>query len=551
MKKIILALFLVAIATISLQAEKIAIIPSFNEVKLKLDGIPNESFWKKVSPITSFQCYGKKDVKAAAETCVRICLDKKNLYMAIICDEPKEVSIGTKQSTSPWAADNIEIFFGSIEGRDWFRQVVLALNGSNYYECIKKEDVRHAIKINKNSWSAELVISRDKLGTITNDTLLFNMFRNRYGKEMQTISNLRWALEMEKYMTLKIKTPAKTVLYGPWNTQVTTSSAVICWESVGKCMTSLSFREKGHKIKTNVFADVYGNVADRSQKLHNVKLLNLKPGTQYEYFINEDTYGEFTTLDSRNADFSFTTITDTHGRSWQIAELLQKQYTKESDIFFHLGDTVSGIIGRGSFYDVCLSPISQYWQKPFYIVRGNHESRGNAPKVFMDMVYPNGKAYFSFLHKGVYFVILDIADEFNCDKEFFEKQQNWLLKITESSEFKNAKFRVLLSHYPLYLKKSPMLHKLFDSLPIATQKSFDLALAGHSHNDMKILPNSNKIISNNNKLNETSPSKKMPFLRLVLFNGNINVQKNKNKLTVIIYDTNGQVLDTMIIQAKK
>lgn len=552
MKKIIYSLILLVLVALSLQGEKIAIVPIFTKVAFKLDGIPNESFWKKVSPIDSFISYGKKDVKALAATRVQLCLDNKNLYIAVECNEPKKIVTNTAKNTSPWSADNIEIFIGSLEQFDWISQIVLSLNGNNYFEGIKKEDVHYAVKVNKNSWTSELVIPLNKLGKITNNTLLFNMFRSRYGKEMQSISNLRWAYEMDKYLKLKLQPQVESILYGPWSTQITQSSAVICWESIGKCQTTLSYREKGKNKITTIYADIYGNIADSSQKLHNVKLHNLKPGTTYEYFINDEFQGSFNTLTPSNNNFSFTTISDTHSRSWEIENLLQKPYAKKSDLFFHLGDVVSGIIGKHSFYKACISPIIKHWQKPFYIVRGNHEIRGNAPKVFMDMLYSNGQTYFSFLHKGVFFLILDAGDDtFNCQNLFFIDQLNYIRKVTSSSEFNNAQFRVLLTHYPLYVNKTPVLNQLFDLLPPSTKNAFDLSLSGHLHCSIKLLPNSNKIISNHPKFKDKKPLKVMPFIRLGLVNGNINVQKKNNTLTVKTYDITGKVLDNFVIKQKE
>ena len=552
MEKLFFSLLLAFFAVVPLYAEKIYAVPVLEKVAVKLDGVPDESFWQDVPVIDDFRCYGKKESKAAAATSVRICLDHSKLYISLICDEPEKVFTGTPGTGSAWSADCAEIFLGSLDGRDWFRQIVFGLNGAEYYECIRAQDVRKAVRINERSWSAELIIPREKLGNIIDNEIRFNMFRSRFGKEMQTIADLRWALEMEKYVTLKLYTPAETILYGPWNTQITGSSAVICWESIGKCMTSLRFRKKGTEKWTMVFADICDYVADRSQKLHTVKLRDLEPGTVYEYLINEGTVGTFTTLDPAEADFSFAAIADTHGRSWQLARELQRKHIQAADIFFHLGDTVSGIIGRGSFYDVFIAPMHKNWQKPFYVARGNHEGRGNAPGVFMDMVYPDGrKAYNGFLHKGVYFIILDASDDFNCDPEFWEEQKRWLNDVIKSAEFKNASFRVLISHYPLFLRNERTIRELFESMPADVQNSFDLALAGHYHCRIKIMPGENMITSDHVKYNKTAAKKALPFLRMVNFGGTFNVQKTADRLTVTSYDADGKVIDTMIVPRKK
>ena len=543
------------VAVMPLCAQKIAAIPRLNKVDIKLDGSPDEAFWQKVPEIRDFMRYGNPGVKITADTSVRICLDKENLYFALTCDEPVKVTTGTPGTGSAWSADGVEIFFGSLDGHDWLRQIVFALNDVGYYEFIREHEFKKAVKFTDKAWSAEMIIPLDKLGNMPGDKLMFNMFRHRVAaREMQTIADLQWANEMDKYMTLHIYTPADTVIYGPWNTQVRADSAVICWESAAPCRTSLGYREKGTEKYTVVFADIQGYVSDRSQKLHAVKLRNLKPGKVYEYVINDEVKGTFQTLDPADADFSFAACADTHGRSWEMAANFQKKHVQQADIFIHLGDSISGFIGRGSYYDGFLKPVCENWNKPFYVARGNHEGRGNAPAVFLDMIYPEGrKAYQGFLHKGVYFLFLDLSDEFNADPEFWEEQSKWLHETVQSKEFKNAAFRVLISHYALHLTKKDgkRLQKIFDSLPQEIRNSFDLALAGHHHCGLKILPGSDKVISSHPRYNGIAPHKKLPFLRAINFGGTFCVKKSADKLTVIRYDANGKVIDETVLPRKR
>ena len=552
MKKFFMLLVLLGAVVLPLHAQKLGSVIRFRSVEIKLDGIPDEDFWSKVPVLDDFVRYGKKNVPLTASTSVRICLDDKNLYFALECDEPAGTFAGAPDNTSPWQADAVEIFFGSLEGHDWYRQIVFGLNGRGYYEFMREEDLRRAVKNNGRSWSAEMVIPLEKLGNMPGDKLLFNMFRHRVNaREMQTFAQLQWAGEMDRYAVLHIHTPPETVRYAPWTAQITADSAMVCWGSIGACRSFLEYREKGKADYRTVYADVQGYVADRSRTLHTVRLAGLKPGTVYKYRINGDVKGEFTTADPKEADFTFAAISDTHTRSWQILSQLDKPHVKSADIFFHLGDTVSGVNGLGSYHDALLAPMSKSG-KNFYVVRGNHEGRGNAPGIFLDTVYPHGrKAYCGFLHKGVYFVILDTSDEFDHDPEFLAEQRKWLWQTVSGDEFKNAQFRVLLTHYALHVINNDMLHRLFDSLPEKAQNAFDLALAGHHHCDILILPGSNRMVSKHPKYSNRPPEKVMPFLRLINYGGTFGVKKSAGALTVTRYDGEGNVIDTFAVPRKK
>jgi predicted phosphodiesterase len=194
-------------------------------------------------------------------------------------------------------------------------------------------------------------------------------------------------------------------------------------------------------------------------------------------------------LAPEKADFSFLAVGDTHGNSREFTAMLNLPHAKKADLLIHLGDTISGLIGRGNYYEGFLGPIVKNWQKPYFVARGNHEGRGNAPGIFLDMVYPAGrKAYQSFLHKGVYFVILDTNDEFDSDPEFREEQAKWLLETVSGKEFREAEYRVLISHYSLNLNKAVgiRLAELWNKLPQEVRDSFDLSLAGHHHCFIKV-----------------------------------------------------------------
>ena len=526
-------------------------VPRFQEVKLVHDGIASEEFWKDAALIKDFQVF-RKGGKSSAATELRICADKKNIYLALRCEEPSGKIIAL-QDSSVWGVDNVEIFFASgVEGRQgWLRQMVFGCNGKRYTEFIGEDQFFPVMKQEKNLWTAEVVIPWERLGTIENDTLRFNLLRNRKAvSELSSWQNVWYSIDADLYGTLVFRTPETEVIHGPWNSEVSANSAVISFETYGKCAASVFFREFGTEKFTEVFADISGGVRNRNKLLHHVKLNNLKPDTRYEYHTGDGKVRSFRTLTEKSDFFRFTVVSDIHGNSKKLENILSRNDIQSSDMMFLLGDLVTGVIGRNICYDGFLDIQAQYWNKPFYVTRGNHEYRGGAPGEFFDLFVPEGRSFYrAFSHKGVFFVILDTDGDVVHDRSYMDAQAEWLKRTVESEAFINAEYRVLLNHVPLLpedLGGGKEINQLFFSLPEARRNAFDLAISGHFHRMEKLLPGADRIISSHPGRNQKHVGEKFKLAFPVVtadFCGAITVDKNSRTLELRIYDRDGKLYD--------
>lgn len=552
--RIVMLVWVLGILLPSYAANKRALLPCLSNIKVKLDGIPDEDFWKKSCKIDDFQLFKRKHLDAPQVTVVRLCLDDKNCYIAVECDEPLGVVKGDPDG-SAWSGDQVEIFLGSPEGKDWYRQIVFGLNGKTYNEFIEDADMSRAVYAGEKRWSAELIIPRSALGEFQ-DKLYFNMLRGRKNaKHTLTWSDIVWAVDMHRFGILQIYTPENEIIRGPWCAENGDTSAVIAFETADNCAASVFYRKKGENTFQEVYTDIEGSIQDSADSLHHVLLKNLQPGTVYEYHTGNNDIRTFTTLTAEPADFTFAVTTDTHGRDKALREVLKRSDVQKADIFIHLGDMITGVVGRNSFYEGYLSAMSDLWQKPFFSLRGNHEYRGNAPGVFFDMLYPvSRKAYYSFVYKGVYFMVLDFDGDLCHDTDYIDEQCKWLAEEVKRPEFSAAEFRVMLVHQPLFAGRGggKTLCKVFSGLPEKAQNSFDLAFSGHVHIYEKSMPGDKYIFSlhpgRNGKV-EAMPLK-FPVLTGEKESA-IIVEKNSKQLLIKVFSkAQNKQVDEIVIKRK-
>lgn len=534
-------LFLFAL-TVSAAGRKSADIPCFyNPLPVKVDGIPNEPFWKKAGVIKDFQRFRRPETPLTASTQVLMCLDKENIYVALICQEPAKI-ISDLKIPSLWSEDHVDMIFSSIDGEDWFRQIAFSLDGRSYEEFIKKTQYRKAVHRGKGQWSAEVVIPRSCFGTFSKHSLRFNVLRKRtQAKETHTWAPVYWALEPHNQGILHLYDLADEITHGPWLSAVRTNSAVISWETAGRCQGILYWRKAGEKEFKIHNLQTASGVSDWGSKLHHTTLKDLSPDTLYEYHAGDGKIASFRTLALRPGNFSFAFTTDIHGDNDALKKVLSSPLLDKVDFLFLGGDLLTGVTGRYGCYAAFLDTLTTYWKRPAFCFRGNHEYRGY-PEYFMELTAPfDRKSYGAFTHKGVFFLYLDSGEGQKQLTDYTKKQGEFLEKVIQSPAFRNASFRILLVHHPLYPEpkwQSSELEYFFKLMKKhKAEQKIDLMLAGHIHSCNSLLPGEKKLKSTNPRLNGKIFQTSVPFP--VLTNdrsGLIVVDAQSGKLTVSIYD---------------
>lgn len=313
-------------------------------------------------------------------------------------------------------------------------------------------------------------------------------------------------------------------LHGPYLQAVTETEATIMWVTDAKALswvevapddgTNFYHVERPRYYQTYLGKRVYGT-------LHQVRVTGLEPGKKYRYAISSKevidvkghrvTYGHVATtrvygkskhgiiptLDPKKESIQFVVLNDIHANQEKLEALLNTYEEGNTDMFFYNGDMVSMVPTEQILFDGFVSAsIKRFAQKvPFYLVRGNHETRGLFATSFLNY-FPTttNKPYYTLKHGDVFFIVLDGGeDKPDSCLEYYEtaeydkyrmEEAEWLKKVVESEECKNAKYRVVLMHMPPIGGKN-MWHGPKHAgecfFPILNNANISVMLSGHTH----------------------------------------------------------------------
>lgn len=312
------------------------------------------------------------------------------------------------------------------------------------------------------------------------------------------------------------------ILHGPYLQNLSSTEVTIVWEvtneSVGWVEIAPDDGSNYYAAERPKFFDAINGVKNAA-KLHAVKLTDLKPNTVYRYRIysqemlsHEGTrvhYGDivansvsreplfFKTNDPAKSESSFVILNDVHARKNVITPLLNYANYKDKDMVIYNGDMVSEFKSSEHIFEGFMNESIDLFAKtkPFYYLRGNHETRGEFATHFQDYFCPREPHLYFTVHQGpVFFIFLDTGeDKPDTDIEYSgitsydqyrTQQAGWLKKVVASEEFKNAKFKVVIAHMPPIPIKNgwhgqlEVLHKF---VPVLNDAGIDIMLCGHLH----------------------------------------------------------------------
>jgi len=299
------------------------------------------------------------------------------------------------------------------------------------------------------------------------------------------------------------------------------------------------------------------NVGDN---LHKVRIEGLKPGQKYHYklFAKEIIhyrpykveYGDsliskvfqLTTFDNRKSPINFTVFCDIHDKAAKLGKYLESNNIEKQDLYFLNGDIMGHIEEENqlfsSFLDTCVSRFAT--EKPFFYVRGNHETRGKFARELRNYLDLEGNEYYYAKTIGkTRFVVLDGGeDKPDSSKEYSglvnfdqyrKKGLDWLKNEVESTEFKNTQFKIVVIHMPIIKRDKNWYGMAFLAEhfgPVLEKAGVDLMICGHTHSNQWVAKEESGfgypvLICSNNDYIEASVGKNVIKIDLKNLEGDI------------------------------
>lgn len=420
-----------------------------------------------------------------------------------------------------------------------------------------------------------------------------------YGADRRIKWNLTIA-EHQNYQPVKAELAYREVLLRP-----TENSVVFSFITKSPVHAGIDYREAG-SAKWQRQWDLAGELVVRNDKKnHIMRLENLKSATTYEYrivLLEPDFKGgekrslwgnrphkevfmpirEFRTPGGDEINFFVlcdtqlslsTTCRTVADREKILSKMRKLPEFKNSDFVVHDGDMTSYFhnIEKDLFGDFFEQFAADKMQKQWIYVRGNHELDGiDAVKWHDFFVMNDEKPYYSFKIKDTLFIVLACGDfvkgKYNAfigpildPAAMVEKQRQWVENLTKSDDFKNAKFRIVLSHIAPQIEKSQVIDEIRKIAAPIMNDSIHFWIAGHCHYYWRMFKNSDILYAR-----EQYP--KAPEFKTAKFNwitldgpksssaypdfSYLSVNIKNDKITAKIVDQDGRLMDSFIIDSK-
>lgn len=323
---------------------------------------------------------------------------------------------------------------------------------------------------------------------------------------------------------------------GPYLQELSATGVTVVWENSKPTLSWVELRKAGTTTADSIFQDTlslhmaYPEIKAPSMAVpvqnFVVRVKDLSPATQYEYRIcsreikalaaYSATFGSdyasdwyaFTTPAESPTEHSLLILSDMHNRPDTLSALLTAAGYEQADQIILAGDMMDNFqVGTttiksqeepyGSFVNTCISLFAQ--KKDFYVLRGDHETMGDASRFFYQF-FPtnNGKYYRAYRIGDLELVMLDggaetadVADPTAGSRSslamfspYREEEAEWLKQLVATPEFKSAKYRIVVSHFPLpaygdEAEDSGTAHFAKLMTPILNDAGITLAISGH------------------------------------------------------------------------
>lgn len=369
---------------------------------------------------------------------------------------------------------------------------------------------------------------------------------------------------VQQPVAARTDTTSPVITHGPYLQLPSSTSMTIVWHTDQRCVSRVEFG-LDDRFDRRAISSRHGLI-DNDRVNHIIHLTGLEPGMTYRYRVVSKAFlgyerqhivawgdsiisapFEFTTLDPGKESFSFSMVSDLHERADELATMIGSAAWQDIDFAIYNGDMIDDFMEYDQiftgFLDVSVAGYAT--GKPFIFTRGNHEVRGRFARSIPDFIpLKNGRAYYSFDHGPVHFIVLDSGEDKEDGHRYYnslvdftryrEEQARWLTEDLQSESAQRARFRIVISHIPprgadRYWAESVRKH--FE--PPVHEGGVDLWLSGHTHRLMRIDPTQGE----NNYYLLIGPTHAVT-----------RVDVSPDELRVTVTDTDGERLEAFTIR---
>ena len=308
-----------------------------------------------------------------------------------------------------------------------------------------------------------------------------------------------------------------TFNHGPYLQELSEHAVTFVFTTSDKGFSWVEVKPDGGEAERHY--TVRNGLRDAYNTFNVIRVENLRPDTRYQYRLCSKqiadfqpykvTFGDsivspwrrFSTPDPKATACSFIGHSDMHQQPDKLGRLLNQAGVGSADMIFYVGDMMNYYDNEEtpfrSFIDKSVELFAS--EKPFVLVRGNHETRGNMAREYARYVpKSSGKYYGAYRVGDIMFVVLDCGEDKPDDfwvyagltdfDGYRTEQAAWFGELIRSKAYKSAKWRIVMNHFPPLSHMegdNPERHGIQDItdkfLPLYNQAKIDLMISGHTH----------------------------------------------------------------------
>jgi len=136
----------------------------------RIDGVIEKGIWQAAPLVSGFTYYDRHEL-APVQTSLRFLYDSKNLYIAVIADEPLADKVGLSEvprDGNVFATESVEVFIDPYHDHSHYYQLAANAAGSLYdaegYNAAWDSGAEVAGRLQEDSWTLELAVPWKSIG---------------------------------------------------------------------------------------------------------------------------------------------------------------------------------------------------------------------------------------------------------------------------------------------------------------------------------------------------------------------------------------------------